>query len=180
MQPHQCDLLLLEDHFRPIGLGDGHVALVVSGQGAGELLPPLSGTVQLHVHLLPHALGEVLRLFQGTVRACAAHFQHIAALDGVGLVQRIAEGTADGLALVDVHALRSVDEHPQVPSASLPDVFHIPERTSGRFHQGLRQLGGQISYFHASSSKKHWTSPPPARRWGQDVKKSGALAPLSS
>ena len=43
MQPHQRDLLLLEDHFRPMGLGDGHVTLVISSQGAGKLLPPSLG-----------------------------------------------------------------------------------------------------------------------------------------
>ena len=67
MQADQGDLLFLKGFRRAVGPGDGHRPRLIIREDAGELFPTaaLSGPVELHIHLLAHTLGKVLRLFQG-------------------------------------------------------------------------------------------------------------------
>ena len=148
--------VLLGEGALPGAVGDGDVpgGLVVGGEFAGELLAALQVPVELHQHGRAQKTLEIRGTLQGALGAGGAHLQGVAALDGVGLVQKVRELPGHGLTVQNVHAALLVQQYPQIPGACLPDVLHIPEGAALFGNGGSRQLRSQFGDFlhgHASS-----------------------------
>ena len=116
---------------------------------AGELLPALPGPVQLHQHGAAQKALEVSGPLQSPLGPGGAHLQGVAALDGIGLVQQVADLAGDLLAVQDVHAALLVQQDPQIPGAGLLDVLHVPEGAALLRDGGGGQFSGQFrDFFH--------------------------------
>ena len=124
-QAAQSHLILPKGH-GGVPHGDGHVPVIIARQRSGELLPPVSGLIELHRHRAAYKPLEVPGPLQGPLRPGGGYLQGVAALNGVRLVQQVAEGPADLLAVQNVHAALLINIDPQKPSPGLPDVLHIP------------------------------------------------------
>ena len=167
-QAHQCDLGLFKGNGLLAGL-DGDLAVFVTGQDAGDLLQAVAGTVELDGDGAAHEPLEIGGTLQRALQTGGADLKVVALGDGVGLIEKGIDGTGDGLAVGDVHTALLVQVQAQEPLVALTDVLHIPELAAMGFHNGLCDLGNDISYFHQNTPFSI-----------QEINKKERGAPLSS
>jgi hypothetical protein len=102
------------------------LVLLASGQPAAHALA--DGPAQLAV--LPELAVQPRR----------RHFEIVRLLDEAGGIEHVADLAADALAILDAHALRLVDEHPQDPAWPVSAPLEVDEREPVIAEYGLQRL----------------------------------------
>ena len=90
---------------------------------------------QPHPHHRTDGSGEMGLPHQIPFQSGGAYLQKILLVDGIRLIQQIAEGPAHSLTVVNGDTLILVDEHPQVPACAFLFKAHVPEHQTQGFCQ---------------------------------------------